>query len=165
MNWVICGVLATILWGSGYAFLKPLGEGTNPFVSQILFGVGTTISNLVAMMIWAAFTGDDDFKTTFIVPWENFFRTRESWYLLGYVLCNSFAGLVYLYASTLPEVRLSVLTAFTAAYPLVTTIILFVAFREFDKIDLRLAIPGIIVTATGCALLALSPKPPSQIDP
>jgi hypothetical protein len=158
MTWIVWALTATILWGAGYSFLRPTGD-VNPLVSQILFGGGTFVCNLTVMGIWAAVTGDGDSLTTFVEPWQALFRHRQSWFLLGYVLCNSFAGLAYLYASTLPDVPLSVLTALTAAYPLVTTVILFAVFQEFEKIDLRLAIPGIIVTATGCALLALSPKP------
>ena len=160
MTWIFWGVLATVLWGSGYAFLKPAGE-VNALVNQILFGAGSCVLSLIVMGIWACATGDGDSTTTFLEPWRALARNKSSWYLVGYVVCNCGAGLAYLYASTLPDVTLSILTAFTAAYPLVTSIILFATFREFDKIDLRLAIPGIIVTATGTALLALSPKPTS----
>ena len=159
MNWIFWASLATVLWGSGYVFLKPVNKEVNPLVIQILFGVGTFVCNLIAMGIWAAVSSSPSSSTatTFIEPWKILLDHRENWYLVGYVLCNAFAGLVFLYTSTLPDVPLTILTALTAAYPLVTTIIVFGLFREFDTIDLRLAIPGLVVTMTGTVLLALAP--------
>jgi RsiW-degrading membrane proteinase PrsW (M82 family) len=131
------------------------------FVVQVLFGAGTVILNLAGMGIWALAAGSLSGQAPsdlFRQPWQTMFANPSSLYLIGYVASSAFAGFAYLMAASNPEVVLSILTALTAAYPLVTTILMFAIFREFDKINLRLAVPGMLLTAAGCILLALSPK-------
>lgn len=154
LNWLIWAILATVSWGSGYAFLKPLGK-VSPLVIQILVGAGSFVINLVAMGIWS-FVTDEPFDK----PWQDLVRNgNNSLYLIGYLCANVFANLAFLVSiNSAPNVSLSIVTALTAAYPLVTMIIMFAWFREFEKIELRIAIPGMIVTTIGCAMLALSNK-------
>jgi drug/metabolite transporter (DMT)-like permease len=157
-SWLLWAILATIGWGGAYVFLKPAGP-VAPLVIQVLCGGGSMVLNLLAMGIWALATVDP--SKTFLDPWRSMARNPSSLYLIGYVSATAFGGFAYLTAASMPEVPLSVLTALTAAYPLVTTTFMFAIFREFDKINLWFAIPGMILTSVGCVLLALSVKPTS----
>jgi hypothetical protein len=169
VSWLVWAGAATVLWGVGYMFLKPAGA-VAPLVTQTLFGAGTFVLNMLAMGVWAAANNqqnDGSARDAFLQPWRDLQTNpnQNGWYLIGYVAANSFAGLLFLVALTYPEAQVSVVTAFTSGYPTVTAILVYVIWKEYKNVDLRLAIPGMIVTVVGLVLLALSPIPPQNPNP
>lgn len=150
--WLIWAALATFGWGGAYTFLRPM-VGMSPMVLQILFGVATSVFNLIALAIWSSVS-----STSIKTPWDALLISPNAPCVIGYVVLSAAAGLSYLYASKQPNVNLSVLTSLTAAYPLVTTLIMFAVYQEYEKLDLRYAVPGLALTTTGCILLGLATK-------
>lgn len=153
--WVTLGLSATLLWGVGYVFLKPVKD-VNPMIIQTMFGFGSGLCNVLAMAMWSAYTSQSG--APFVEAWTSFAANETSLNLIGYVMCHMLAGLLFVIASQLENVPLSILTAMTSAYPVVTTVLVFVLFEEYKTVRLDYAVSGLVLTVTGCTLLALSPR-------
>ena len=147
--WVWWSFAASLAWGGAYAFLRPTGP-ISPWVVQILYGLGSAFLNTVGMFL---------FSPNWRQDWTSGWR-QEHLYLLGYIFLNSIAGFAYMAAAQYASSKnVATITAISSTYPVITTLILFLVYKEYRNVDLSLAIPGLALAATGCALLAIAPRP------
>lgn len=140
-GWLVLGLAATCLWGVGYVSLKSAGP-VSPFVVMSLLGACNLVSGLVGIAAQA-------------VPELN---TRPLLFVFGYIACSLGASYCYQFAAQMPDVHISILVAITGCYPLVTALLSFLLLKEWTNVHPYLAVPGLALTLTGTALLAVAKK-------
>jgi uncharacterized membrane protein len=148
-TWLIWGFITVACWGCGTIFLKPT-RNLDALVIQTLIGIAYVLFSLIGQIIVS--NGD-------ITPLWKVLRESNNLYVLGYVIGMTLGTFTYLYAAVLPGSSISILTAMTwVISPVITAVLAFAFFKEYENVDLRLTIPGIILIMAGGTLLALSPK-------
>ncbi len=151
--WIWLGLGATVLWGGTYALLKPAGA-VSPFVTNVIVGALGFVTGLLGLAVESRSD-----PSRFNAAWLDLGIDNRWIYILGYSVANVVAAYLYLYATQLPGVQISVLTAMTSCYPLVTTLLCFLFFAEWKRVRLALAVPGLALATASCILLAMSPLP------
>jgi hypothetical protein len=148
--WLIFTILATVLWGASYTSLGP-ATGVDVSVIQMVVGVTNVLASAVL----------------FLTSWGTAAGAREQWIILtqnykwlyvgGYAFAAVAGSLCYLYATKQQGAPIFLITAVSSAYPLVTMALEFILFASYRRVRLQMALPGMVLIAAGCALLAFSP--------
>lgn len=104
------------------------------------------------MLIWGRATDTD---------WKQLWRDLHfnNLYLIGFIGFCALGGFAYMLAVQDKHASTSAVTAISSTYPAVTMLILCLFYKEYEKLDLRLALPGVALAASGAALIAIAPKP------
>jgi len=151
ISWILPATLATLFWGGGYSALRKFSSSLSPYVIQVVNGSYLLVCNLIALAIVTKTT--EGFAASFLNMTLALFG-----YLSIYCVSGVIGSFFYLYAANLPNVPISLLTAYTSCYPLVTIVINFCVWREYEQMDMRLAGPGIGCVVIGIVLLSLAKK-------
>jgi drug/metabolite transporter (DMT)-like permease len=155
MNWLLLVLISIICWGIGNSLLRPLGSSTlypiNPLVLQCLLGLGNVLLILIIML----FINRNNIYN-FTIDFSNIAETRSIIIIFFYILINFIALYSYYSAVQLPNAPLSIITAGSSCYPVITMIILCIFYQEYKIISLSYALPGIFCVVLGCILLAFS---------
>jgi drug/metabolite transporter (DMT)-like permease len=147
--WITLGVGAIVCWGVAFACLKPLSDHLSPFFLQFLTCVvGSVIHGLI---LW----GEGTFTDSWIL-WSSS-KWLAGW-SIAYTLFSLIGTLCYLFGSQVTNASLSVLTALTSVYPVVTIFIMFIWSHEIQQLKLPFALPGILFCLVGAVLLAFARK-------
>ncbi len=150
--WLIFTVLATILWGASYTSLGP-ATGVDPSVIQMVVGITNVLASAVLFLTSLGITTSA--REQWIVLTQNY-----KWlYVGGYAFAAVAGSLCYLYATKQQDAPIFLITAVSSAYPLVTMALEFILFASYRRVRLQMALPGMVLIAAGCALLAFSPIP------
>lgn len=177
-DWLIPTIVATVGWGGGYAWLRPV-QGVSPFIIQILYSSISAIASLIAMLIYypgnngadnrangsSSGTIDSDNNTSsttlgeFRHQWKLLTQERVNWCILGYIGFFTVAALAYFYAIQVKGASLAIITALTSLYPCLTLIVTFIIFQDHTKHNLYLVVPALVLLVVGGVLLVLSKKP------
>jgi drug/metabolite transporter (DMT)-like permease len=148
MYWWLLGILAIFFWGTGYAFLKPLGT-FSPFVLLVCYALVIAPLNLLVAVV--LYSRD---KSTFTPPW-----VYPDWLLIiGYILFCNAGSWCFLWAVNVIRAPVGIMSVMTGVYPVVTlmwTLLLWRGGEEGDSSrNPALLIPGVIFCILGPALLA-----------
>jgi drug/metabolite transporter (DMT)-like permease len=144
MNWVIYAVLAAILWGIGYTFLVPVSIKLHAYTISTVYGFFTFVTNLLIVVIIHDTKDFAEINNVKIIV-----------YLAIYVSCLVAANIVFLLGYSTSNINPGVYILISSSYPVIALIL---SYFIFDKknIDPYYGTFGIILTVTGCGLLAFA---------
>ena len=151
--WLLFALIAPLLWGTGYVMLKPLGSQVSPWIITFIFGVTQCFISI--FFIW----GQSNFsKLLTTIQSKNLIFWILSYAIL--VIAGSYCNLT---AIQYRNVSLSIVTALGTLYPVVTSILCFIFYKEYDKVYLFKFLLGTLCLVTGTTLLAFSNKPAQKV--
>ena len=151
MWWLFLCLSATLLWGTSYSLLKPIGL-MSPLILQCLTGFGQILLGSIVLII--SFSGNwNEIKKTWQISLDS---NTKILLLITYILLNFIASNCYLRATQLPNVSIAIITSISSCYPIITTLLAILFYNEAKNISLSWAIPGFFFNTLGCILLAFS---------
>ena len=118
--WEVVGIVIGVLWGIGYTIIRPSGLEHSPFILNIYYGVFYTICNTIGSICIQDVQHPEHWM------WSK----TQVLYFLAYAVCMTFATILYNIAAMKSQVQISVLTALTCCYPIVTWLGGLLFFKE-----------------------------------
>jgi drug/metabolite transporter (DMT)-like permease len=144
MNWILCAIFASIMWGVGYTVLVPISEKMQAYTIYAVYGFFMCITNLIII----AFSGTfDNFKI--ICDW------KISLYLALYIILSIAAAIIFLLGYRSDNINPGIYIIISNSYPVITFILSYFLLGV-KNINPYYASFGIIFTFIGCALLAFA---------
>src|SRR5579872_704268 len=136
MNFILGALLSAICLGSAYVFLGFMND-LSPFVIQLIYAAYMATTSLASIGVVYKDKYADAFKPI---------TGRLFGFATGYSLLSVVGTIIYLYDAQLPGVSISVLTAISSCYNVVTTggNILFLP-NELQRLNLWYEIPGTLL--------------------
>jgi uncharacterized membrane protein len=148
-RWQFLSVAAPILWGISYTALKPATD-VHPCINFFISGSCYLIVSIIWMMNFTT-------PLTSTLTAFQFLGVNFRWlYLCLYTMISIAANVCFTLANWSQDAPISIITALSSAYPAITFIGSCIFFKEYQRIKLSLALPGIILIIGGSILLALS---------
>lgn len=138
--------IITFMWGSAYV-LPRFFTHISPILIQLLNGIFVTC---FATLYFICFYG-----TSVGIEWN-----KLSWNVVGWISLYSFfsctASVLYFYVSQLPNTSLSILTAITSCYFLITSLWLMLLYQDYKNFILSRFISSLLLVSSGVILFAFS---------
>jgi drug/metabolite transporter (DMT)-like permease len=151
--WLLAS-FATLGWGVQSLLVVFIHQfKVHPLVLETVYGLLTCTINLVALICT---TGT---RTAFTSYWEVLGSAAALSTVLVYCFLNIGATVAFLYAAKLDRISISVLTATTSAYPLITLVLAWAFLRDYQHVQVSYSVTGIVLVVLGLIFLSLSSKP------
>jgi hypothetical protein len=142
MHWIFFSVIIVIAWGAAFAALQPLN--ISPWLIILIDGLSLCIVYTIVFLIAE--------RHDLTLIWRSLTLAQFGW-ILAYVVGISLGNCLFFFVVRQPGTKVAILTAITSAYPVVT---LSLSFSEYNKINLKFALPGFVFAITGVVLLAFA---------
>jgi drug/metabolite transporter (DMT)-like permease len=158
--WIIFCVLCVVAWGGQYTVSHVFdAKKPSPFLVIGIVSIVTLLTSIVGQLIWMRIK-----QTSWADEWRPFREDRYQVFAcaIGYGALSSAGNVFYLIAKSLSPNSTGLITVITSLYEVVTMIMTFILWQEYKNLDLRLAIPSLILAPFVVVMLVLSRKSDSQ---
>ena len=140
--WELVGVVIGMMWGVGYTVIRPSGLEHSPFILNIYYGVIYIVCNVIGSAV------NNDMQNTDSWIWSK----TQCLYFIVYAAVMTGATMLYNVAAMKPEVSISVLTALTCCYPIITWI---GSMIFFSQLFLWKHLLGAVCIVAGAAIMSI----------
>jgi hypothetical protein len=151
-SWLVWGILATIGWGVAPVFLRL--SPVSVWIRQTIVGA----MNVAVCLVGLAVETRNAEPGAFAAEWSTLVDPWTAASAVGYSTMSIAGSLTFLTGQRVENAPLTLLNAMTSSYSIITTALLFAIYHEYTKLNLALAVPGLLLIVVGLVLLALSPK-------
>lgn len=144
--WFVLAILSAIVYGAAYPILHYLKD-INVCLIQSTYGLTTLAVGCFSIAVSGSITQDS------LDAWTS---GTSIGLLLAYCACLIAGNYLYLAAVQSPGAQVSVVTAMSSAYVVITLLLAFAIYQEYKNLNLYIAIPCILAITGGAVGLAFS---------
>jgi drug/metabolite transporter (DMT)-like permease len=145
--WVILALAAVLAFGGAFAALRPLNASDSHVSPFLVMGIDSAL-NIVVCVVGFLIAARHHYREE-----AEALTPRNLGWICAYGVGILIGNMCLLFAARQPNVKVSVLTVLTSAYPIITILL---CFNEWKELKLQFVIPGAVLTLSGVVLLCLS---------